>query len=266
MECLRLNHPKAKIKEKYKEFQKLKMEYEEMIDRNDLKLKKSEAMKVLVEALTLFQCKGTFCTVAAAIINLDIAILEFELDKTEVAEQYFKKCIDSLGKEKLTENGILPAVIAYNYLGQINMCSINRRQALPFLEEAEDLYIKFTGNIKLDPVHMTSIMGNEDIREETCAKSILEKEHTSTLQYLARFYKIYDDGNFIRYCHKMLVRQLNENKQTQNLNYIDWAANATLIAECFLKQDKFPQARHHLAAASCILEKYLEILKAKGSR
>ena len=42
---------------------------------------------------------------------------------------------------------------------------------------------------------------------------------------------------------------------------IDWALNSATLAQFFMEKCRFKQARHHLAAASCILDKHEEDLK-----
>ncbi|KYM97243.1 KIF1-binding protein like protein [Cyphomyrmex costatus] len=240
MECLeRVNHPGSWVKEKYQEVQQL-LEREITSDPNKLYEKKSKAVEILMEILeALTHCKETFCTVAAAITYLNIGILRADMEDTGFATECYKKCIDLLEDSKLTPEGILPAISANNQLK----------------------------DVRLDPIHMVTIMGIEEIEGNLCAKSILEKLHTLTLYYLAQVCRGLDDKySFLLYCHRTLSKQWSQNKITQDLDYVDWAVNAAAISQHFIDQDKFPQARHHLAAASYILEKYSEILKTKGAR
>lgn len=269
MECLeRIDHPGSWLKEKYQEVQKLLREREQKCDPNKIYERKTKAIEILMEILeALTHCKETLCTVAAAITHLNIGILQADLEDTPLATEYFRKCIDLLEESKLTPEGILPAISANNQLGLIYAQRGSYEEAKDFLKQAEGLYIKFTEDIRLDPVHMVTIMGIEEIEGDLCAESILEKLHTLTLYYLAQVCRELDDKcNFALYCHRTLSKQLSQNKITQDLDYVDWALNAATISQYFIEQDKFPQARHHLAAASYILEKYLEILKVKGTR
>lgn len=269
MECLeRIEHPGSWVKEKYQEVQKLLRERDPKCDLNKLYERKTKALEILMEILeSLTHCKETLCTVAAAITHLNIGILQADLEDIGLATEYFRKCIDLLEESKLTPEGILPAISANNQLGLIYAQRGSYEEAKDFLKQAEGLYITFTEDIGLDPVHMVTIMGIEEIEGDLCAKSILEKLHTLTLYYLAQVCRELDDKcNFALYCHRTLSKQLSQNKITQDLDYVDWALNAATISQYFIEQEKFPQARHHLAAASYILEKYLEILKAKGTK
>lgn len=240
----------------------------ETSDPNEFYEKKIKAIEILMEILeALTHCKETFCTVAAAITRLNIGILQADIEQTGDATEHFKKCIDLLEESKLSPEGILPAISANNQLGLIYAQRGFYERAKDLLKQAEGLYIKFTEDVKLEPVNMMTIVGIEEIEGDLSAKSMLEKLHTLTLYYLAQVCRELDDkGSFALYCHRTLSKQLSQNKITQDLDYIDWALNAATISQYFIEQDKFPQARHHLAAASCILEKYLEILKAKGTK
>ncbi|TGZ52662.1 hypothetical protein DBV15_07720 [Temnothorax longispinosus] len=268
MECLeRIDHPGSWVKEKYQEVQKLLRERETRCS-NKIYERKNKAVGILMEILeALTHCKEPLCTVAAAITHLNIGILQADLEDTGLATEYFRKCIDLLEDSKLTPEGILPAISANNQLGLIYAQRGLYEEAKDFLKQAEGLYVKFTEDVGLEPVHMVTIMGIEEIEGDLCAKSILEKLHTLTLYYLAQVCRELDDKcSFALYCHRTLSKQLSQNKITQDLDYVDWALNAATISQYFIEQDKFPQARHHLAAASYILERYAEILTAKGTR
>lgn len=253
------------VKEKYQEVQVLTKEHEAKYDPNQLYERKCKAMEILTEILDVLT-KETVCTVMIAITHLNIGILQADMQDTEIAKEYFTRCINLLEEYKLTPEGILPAISANNQMGIVYAQQGLCQEARDFLEQAESIYIKFTEDVQLDPVHMMTIMGIEEIEGDLCAKNILEKLHTLTLYYLAQVCRELDDKcNFALYCHRTLSKQLSQNKITQDLDYVEWALNAATISQYFIENDKFPQARHHLAAASCVLEKYSEILKAKNT-
>lgn len=259
------NDTRSWVKEKYQEVQMLTKEHEAKCDPNQLYERKCKAMEILTEILDVLT-KETFCTVMIAITHLNIGILQADMQDTEIAKEYFTRCINLLEGYKLTPEGILPAISANNQMGIVYAQQGLYQEARDFLEQAESIYIKFTEDVQLDPVHMMTIMGIEEIEGDLCAKNILEKLHTLTLYYLAQVCRELDDKcNFALYCHRTLSKQLSQSKITQDLDYVEWALNAATISQYFIENDKFPQARHHLAAASCVLEKYSEILKAKNT-
>ncbi|XP_029174183.1 KIF1-binding protein homolog [Nylanderia fulva] len=259
------DYTRSWVKEKYQEVQVLTKEHEAKCDPNQLYERKCKAMEILTEILDVLT-KETVCTVMIAITHLNIGILQADMQDTEIAKEYFTRCINLLEEYKLTSEGILPAISANNQMGIVYAQQGLYQEAKDFLEQAESIYIKFTEEVRLDPVHMMTIMGIEEIEGDLCAKNILEKLHTLTLYYLAQVCRELDDKcNFALYCHRTLSKQLSQSKITQDLDYIEWALNAATISQYFIENDKFPQARHHLAAASCVLEKYSEILKAKNT-
>lgn len=54
------------------------------------------------------------------------------------------------------------------------------------------------------------------------------------------------------YCHNTLKRQL----ESKDYDAIEWALNAATLSQFFMERNGFRQARHHLAAASYVLDKY----------
>lgn len=56
------------------------------------------------------------------------------------------------------------------------------------------------------------------------------------------------------YCHNTLKRQL----ESKDYDPIEWALNAATLSQFFMTRNGFKQARHHLAAASYVLEKYFD--------
>lgn len=258
------DYPRSWVKDKYQEVQALINKREAKCDPNQLYEKKCKAIEILLEILDVLT-KETFCTVMIATTHLNIGILQADVQDMEIAKEYFMSCIKLLEKCKLTPEGILPAISANNQMGIVYAQQGSYQKAKDYLEQAESIYVKFTEG-KLDPIHMVAIMGIEEIEGDLSAKNVLEKLHTLTLYYLAQVCRELDDKcNFALYCHRTLSKQLSQNKITQDLDYIDWALNAATISQYFIENDKFPQARHHLAAASCVLEKYSEIFKAKDT-
>ncbi|XP_050466288.1 KIF-binding protein [Cataglyphis hispanica] len=260
------DYPQLWVKEKYQEAQALMKEHEANCDPNQLYERKCKAIEILLEILDVLT-KQTFCTVMIAITHLNIGILQADVQDMEIAKEYFMRCINLLEECKLTPEGILPAISANNQMGIIYAQQGSYREARDYLEQAENMYNKFIKDVQFDPVHMVTIMGIQEIEGDLSAKNILEKLHTLTLYYLAQVCReLGDKCNFALYCHRTLSKQLSQNKITQDLDYVEWALNAATISQYFIENDKFPQARHHLAAASCVLEKYSEILKAKDTK
>lgn len=266
MECTeKTDYPRTWVTEKYQEVQNM-LKHEAKITPNELYEKKSKAMEILMDILEVLT-KETFSTAMTAITHLNIGILQADMQDVQLAKEHFRRCINLLEVSKLTPEGILPVISANNQMGIVLAQQGSCLEAKDYLQQAESLYIKFTEDVSLDPINMMTIIGIEEIEGDLCPKSVLEKLHTLTLYYLAQVCRELDDKcNFALYCHRTLSKQLSQNKINQDLDYIEWALNAATISQYFIEHDKFPQARHHLAAASCVLQKYLQILEGKGTK
>ncbi|XP_024884805.1 uncharacterized protein LOC112462943 [Temnothorax curvispinosus] len=189
MECLdRIDH--SGVKEKYQEVQKVLETPERSWCSHKIHEKKKKAVGILMEILeALAHCKEPLCTVVAAITHLNIGLLQADLRDLGLAKEYFRKCIDLLDDtedSKLTPEGILPAISANNELGIVYAVEGLFEEAKDFFKQAEGLYVKFTEDVGLEPVHMTimNIVGLTGIERDLCANSILEKLHESTLYNL----------------------------------------------------------------------------------
>lgn len=254
------------VKEKYQEVQKILKEHEAKEDPNVIYEKKSKAIEILEEILEVLT-KEICSPVMIAITHLNIGILQADMQDMELANEHFTRCIKMLEENKLTPEGILPAISANNQMGILYAQKGLYKKARDFLETAEILYFKFTEDTICNPINMMNIMGIEEIEGDLCPRGCLEKLHTLTLYYLAQVSRQLDDKcSFALYCHRTLSKQLSQNKITRDLDYIEWALNAATISQYFVEHEKFSQARYHLAAASCILQEYYTILESKGTK
>ncbi|EZA59764.1 hypothetical protein DMN91_008385 [Ooceraea biroi] len=264
MEQCETTDTRAWVKERYQEVQRLTNKRE--TSPSELHEGRCMAVKILTEILEALT-KDALCNTMAAITHLNIGILQSDMQEPQLAKENFRRCIGLLSASESTPEGILPAISANNQIGIVHAQQGAYGKAKDFLEQAENLYIKFTEDVQLEPVNMVTIMGIEEIEGDLCARSVLEKLHTLTLYYLAQVCRELDDKqSFALYCHRTLSKQLSLNSITRDLDHVEWALNAATISQYFIEHDRFPQARHHLAAASCILQRYWESLQAKGGR
>ncbi|KYN02925.1 KIF1-binding protein like protein [Cyphomyrmex costatus] len=192
---------------------------------------KKEAMDILLQALLskfdmIRSKKYISRNIMTAIAYLNAGILHKKRDMMFAMECYYK-CIDLLEDDKLTSEGIIPAISVRNEL------------------------------VKLDLI-VTPIIGIKEIQEDWYAKNILKKLHISTLYSLAKI------------CPNLIDKHnpasTGKNIQSKQLKiYGNWAIIVAKISYHFIDEEKFPQARYHLAVSSYILKKYLKTLKAKGT-
>ncbi|KYN02922.1 KIF1-binding protein [Cyphomyrmex costatus] len=164
--------------------------------------------------------------IMTAIAYLNAGIVHKKRDMMFAMECYYK-CIDLLEDDKLTTEGIIPAISVRNEL------------------------------VKLDPI-VTPIIGIKEIQEDWYAKNIFKKLHISTLYSLEKTCR-----NLIDKHNPACTRKNIQSKQLKI--YGNWAIIVAKISYHFIDEEEFPQARYHLVVSSYILKKYLKTLKAKGA-
>lgn len=204
--------------------------------------------------------------VMLGIVHLKLGLLHADTEELKAGEEQFMKCIKLFKNKELEPKVILPLLSALNQLGIIWSRWNQPMKAKSFLDQAEKFYNDFmnTNDSSREPVNMAQNFGIEPVKDELSPKEIIEKIHTLTLYYLAQVYSsLKDHCQSAIYCHMTLRRQLGENDIMQDFDYIDWALNTATLSQYFIENDGFSQARHHLAAASYILQKYENILKQK---
>lgn len=104
---------------------------------------------------------------------------------------------------------------------------------------------------------MASLFGVQEENEVTSEETV-EKLHTLTLYYIAQIYgslEMYMESAI--YCHSTLCRQLEH----KDFDSIDWALNAATLSQFFMEKGVFSLARHHLGAATYILNQYKQTLE-----
>lgn len=231
---------------------------------------KYDAIKILKEMETDLKKalesddKREEALIMLAIVHLNLGILHADTEELKAGEENLMKCIELLKDKELEADAVLPVLSALNQLGIIWSLWSQPSKAKGFLDKAEKIYEDFIKDGSKEPVNMAANFGIEDVKDELSGKDVMEKIHTLTLYYLAQVYgSLKDHHKSAVYCHMTLRRQLGNTDIVEGLDYIDWALNAATLSQYFLENDGFTQARHHLAAASFILNKYDAILKRK---
>lgn len=200
-----------------------------------------------------------------AIAYLKTGLLYTDTEELKVAEEYFMKCIDMLRGRELEPKCIVPVLATLNQLGIIWSQWSQPEKAKTFLDRAKQIYIDYTD--QKNPEDPIDLISNFNIVEKGLSfKQVLDKLYILTLYYLAQVYgALKNHHKSAVYCHITLRMQLEQNEVINDLDYIEWALNAATLSQCFLENEGFNQARHHLAAAYYILEKYEKIMKEKES-
>ncbi|XP_011303822.1 KIF1-binding protein homolog [Fopius arisanus] len=193
-----------------------------------------------------------------AVVYLNIGIINIDNEELTDAEEHLVRCTEVLKSLELAPEGILPFLSTMNQLTIVWFLRSEFEKAKTFAERAESLYKRYKALVPPEtPVGMSEVFGIDNA-DEPAPSDVLEKLHTLTLYYLAQIHRFFKDHQQAAlYCHMTLERQL----VFTDLNYIDWALNAATLSQYFTEYKQFPQARHHLAAATHILGIYQENLR-----
>lgn len=189
------------------------------------------------------------------VVSLNLGLISIDTEELSTGEEQLSNCVDSLFEDSLKPEVILILLTALNQLGILWSERADPEKAKEYLERAEKLYEEFTANssslsvISFQDLFRTS--SSEVPQPDT--ENMLEKLYTLTLYYLAQIYGTLNDHvKSAAYCHTTLNRQL----ESKDFDPVDWALNSATLSQYFMEKNAFPQARHHLAAASYILDQY----------
>ncbi|KAF9423106.1 hypothetical protein HW555_001410 [Spodoptera exigua] len=188
-------------------------------------------------------------------VLLNIGIIDMETEELSSSEKVLSEAIDLLSPNSTKPEIIITLINVYNNLGILWSNRDAPDKAKTYLIQAKELYENFKCTLQLPlPIEqIVSPTGESPMGDFM----LLEKAHTLTLYYLAQvFGSLRENLKSAIYCHVTLRRQLQYN----DYEPIDWALNSATLSQFFAEQNGFFQSRHHLAAASTILEQYEEKL------
>lgn len=189
-------------------------------------------------------------------VLLNIGIIDMETEELTSSEKVLSEAVELLVPNASKPEIIIILITVYNNLGILWSNREEPGKAKTYLLDAKELYENFKCTLQLPlPIEqIVSPSGESPIGEIM----VLEKAHTLTLYYLAQVYgALKENLKSAVYCHVTLRRQLQYN----DYEPIDWALNSATLSQFFAEQNGFLQSRHHLAAASMILEQYEEKLR-----
>ncbi|KDR21661.1 KIF1-binding protein-like protein [Zootermopsis nevadensis] len=190
------------------------------------------------------------------VVSLNLGLVSIDTEELSTGEEQLMNCIDSLNDDALKPEVILILITALNQLGILWSERGDPEKSREYLEKAEKLYEEFTNHAS----SCTAAVSFQDLfrtsnpeMPQPDAENMLEKLYTLTLYYLAQIYgNLNDHVKSAAYCHTTLKRQL----ESKDFDPVDWALNSATLSQYFMEKNGFSQARHHLAAASFILDQY----------
>lgn len=224
----------------------------------DLLINMRESIQKLIDSETKLDRVKLDAMMGTVLLN--IGIINMDTEEFTASEKVLSEAVDLLSENYLKPEVTTTLLNIYNNLGILWSSRDNPETAKVFLLKAKELYEEFKCTLQM-PLPIEQVISN---CEETTATDfmLLEKAHTLTLYYLAQvFGTLKENLKSAIYCHVTLRRQL----QYSDYEPIDWALNSATLSQFFAEQNGFFQSRHHLAAASKILEIYDEKLNVSES-
>ncbi|KAI5642723.1 KIF1-binding protein [Phthorimaea operculella] len=193
------------------------------------------------------------------VVLLNMGIIDMETEELTNCEHHLTEAENLLSSNATTPEIVITAINVYNNLGLLWSTREDPEKAKTFLIKSKDLYETFKCSMQM-PIPIEQIVSNtEGVVGDFM---LLEKAYTLTLYYLAQVFGCLKENlKSAIYCHVTLRRQL----QYSDYEPIDWALNSATLSQYFAEQSGFFQSRHHLAAASTILEQYEETLRSEQS-
>ncbi|XP_055546055.1 KIF-binding protein [Wyeomyia smithii] len=180
-----------------------------------------------------------------------ISIFTEELSNGELAlKEAFQLVHDDADKPQAV-NGFIEVL---NQLGILYCNWGNFEESKRHLDQAKEAYETAKQNETV-PLTISDLFGTKDEIEKGKGLQLLEKNHTLTLYYLAQVYGYLEDlTRSAHFCHLTLKRQLDYN----DYEHVDWALNAATLSQYYFPKNHLSQARHLLAAASYMLDRFEE--------
>lgn len=255
------------FRENYAKVRKLLDEESKNDPENEPYLSKYKAKEILTnmrESITKLKSSETdmdpikLDAMLGAVL-LNIGIVNMETEELTPSEQVLVEAEGILTPNSTKPEVVLTLLNVYNNLGLLWSGRENPLLARNYLLNSKELYETFKCTLQM-PVPIEQLFGSEETNVNDFM--LLEKAHTLTLYYLAQVYGVLKENlQSAIYCHITLRRQLQYN----DYEHIDWALNSATLSQFFAEQNGFFQSRHHLAAASTILDQYEEKLQAIAS-
>ncbi|XP_038214477.1 KIF-binding protein-like [Zerene cesonia] len=185
------------------------------------------------------------------IVLLNIGIIDMETEELTASEKVLTEA-----EELLLPNSSKPEIVTtlINIDNNLGILWSNRdepEKAKSYLLKSKEFYETFKCSMQM-PLPIENIIHNT-ADSVTGDIMVLEKAYTLTLYYLAQVYgSLKEDLKSAVYCHVTLRRQLQYN----DYEPVDWSLNSATLSQFFAERNGFFQSRHHLAAASTILDQY----------
>ena len=189
--------------------------------------------------------------IISSALRLHLGLNYFNTDELGRADEAFEASLRQLDGVSSKVKTASLSVHAYNHLGVLWGNRSEQQKALEYLLKSKAVY---ESHIALPPpITDSQWLTGESVSEWEREKAF-ESLHTHTLFYLAQvFGNLKQVKQSAHYCQTTLSRQL----EMKEYDAIEWSLNCATLSQYYISTEQFAQARHCLAAATCMLEQYL---------
>ena len=189
-------------------------------------------------------------SVLCACLQLHLALNYLNTEEQPRGEELLHTCVQGVeGVASKVKTASL-CLEAYNQLGIVWGNWGEQQKALEYLLKAKAVY---ESHIALPPPITDSqwLAGREESDQER--EKTFEGLHTHTLFYLAQvFGHLNQPKQSALYCQQTLCRQM----ETREYDALEWSISCATLSQYYLNSENYQQARHCLAAASHVLQRF----------
>ncbi|XP_017858705.1 PREDICTED: protein KBP homolog [Drosophila arizonae] len=185
----------------------------------------------------------------------DLGRIYIYVEEVSEGEQLLNRCLELMEPHKHTPQGIIPYVGAVNELSIVLASRQEYKQAVELLLKADKSYEEFkaSGQTALAVADLYS--PPDELQATHGGGKELENLYTLCCFYMAQMYgHLGEPEKSAQCCHRTLHRQL----QYKSYDAVDFALNTATLSQYYIGQERFAEARHHLAAATIIMAEHEE--------
>ncbi|XP_058818849.1 KIF-binding protein [Topomyia yanbarensis] len=211
-------------------------------------------LKDLLEVLDVGSDAALTVRCILANVLKDIGRISIFTEELSNGELSLKEALELISDDTEKPHAVNAYIEVLNQLGILYCNWGNFEESNRYLDKAKEAYEEGKRR-QIEPLTMSDLFGTKDEIEKGKGLQLLERIHTLTLYYLAQVYGYLEDlVKSAHFCHLTLKRQLDYN----DYEHVDWALNSATLSQYYFPKDYLSQARHLLAAASYMLDRFEE--------
>lgn len=185
-------------------------------------------------------------------------------ERLYIAKEHLAQCVKWLKGKELNRKAIFTAVTAFYKLSCISMQLQDPEEMNLFMRKVLQFYRTYTKKEDDYPAPICILAAVTDVEFEINCTYEMDVLYARTLQRLLLYYYYHDDEyslsmdkcTMIKCAHNILNKMLKT--VPLSIKYTEWATLSSQLSLELLRCKRFNEARHHLAAAFFLTQKYYE--------